>query len=105
MIDDYVDEFKPDKVELIYSSTRGEEYTLTKDQAEEVCKAEGETLCPKAVVEKQKLCNYGWTSDTDSPGFLGLGEEECGEKDVWSTRSDGLGKAHCCKNCTGRGSR
>lgn len=100
LLDDYVDEFKPDKIDFVYESTRGEGYTLTKDQAQEVCKAEGETLCPKSVVEKQRPCNYGWTSDTDAPGYTGSGVDGCGGEEsegVWLTNSDGLGNAHCCK--------
>ena len=102
LLDDYVDEFKPNETKLVYSSTRGEGYKLTKEEAEEVCKAEGETLCPKSVIEKQELCNYGWMSDTENPGYIGLGVEGCGDENskgswLWKNWGDGKGNAHCCK--------
>ena len=102
LLDDFVDEFKPNETKLVYSSTRGEGYKLTKEEAEEVCKAEGETLCPKSVIEKQELCNYGWMSDTENPGYIGLGVEGCGDENskgswLWKNWCDGKGNAHCCK--------
>ena len=92
--------------DMLYVKTVGD-YEYTKEEAEDVCEAEGMQLCSKAqhingVVRKQirDVCKSGWL--TDDEGWYQLDPTpECGDK--WSTFTPDSGRlsAHCCaRQCT-----